>query len=70
MGAQTGEKCMGRSSELPRDIGLSLCGADACMIRECWRKSQSMPVTSVMEVTVGQMGKWPGRNCQLEFGVT
>lgn len=45
------------------------------MIRECWRKSQPRPMMSAVEVflsevSVGQMGKWPGRNYQLEFGVT
>lgn len=72
MGGQTGDACIGRSSESPRDLELGLGAVTSVMVRDCWESVRAHDVSgggAFLEVVMNQMGKRPGRNCRLEFGV-
>ena len=51
VGGQTGDACVGRSSESPRDLELGLGAVTSVLIRDFWGKNQSMPMMSVVEVS-------------------
>lgn len=51
MGDQTGGACVGKSSESPRDLELGLGAVTSVMISDCWGRSQSVPMMSVVGVS-------------------